>query len=313
MPKPDVLIMGAYPAWDMEPLARDYSVHRLWEAENRDAFLAAVAPRIRAIATRGELGADAALIGALPNLEIISCYGVGTDAIDLAAAKARHIRVTNTPDVLTKDVADMALGLILASLRKIPHGDAYVRAGHWPSKNMDLVTSLTGKTVGIFGFGRIGRAVAQRAAAFDTVIAYSARAPDAGVTYQFYPDVVSLAKAADVLVVTVASTPSTQNIINQDVLEALGPQGLLVNVARGAVVDETALIGALAKGSIGGAALDVFWNEPNIDVRLLEFPNVIVQPHQSSGTIETRKAMGQLVRDNLAAHFAGEPLLTPVG
>ena len=313
MQRPDVLMTGPYPAWDMEPLEHDYTLHRLWDAKNRDIFLKDIAPKIRAIATRGELGANAELIAALPHLEIISCYGVGTDAIDLAAAKARNIRVTNTPDVLTRDVADMALALILASLRKIPQGDAYVRAGKWPSKNMDLVTSLTGKTVGIFGFGRIGRAVARRAAAFETHIAYSGRAPVPGVAHTFYPDAVSLAKASDVLVITVAGGPSTKNLINTDVFEALGPQGLLVNVARGTVVDETALIDALSKGVIGGAALDVFWNEPHIDARLLEFPNVLVQPHHSSGTAETRKAMGQLVRDNLAAHFAGRALLTPVG
>jgi lactate dehydrogenase-like 2-hydroxyacid dehydrogenase len=312
MSKPEILMIGPYPAWDMEPLESDYHIHRLWEAADRNARIAQVAPRIRAIATRGELGANAALIDALPSLEIVSCYGVGTDAIDLVRAKARNIRVTNTPEVLTKDVADMALALILAVLRKIPQGDSYVRSGQWARKNMELATSLTAKTVGVLGFGRIGRAVAQRAIAFETKIAYSDVAPASGVAYDFYPDAVTLAKASDILVVTVAGGAATKNIVGADVLEALGPQGVVINVARGTIVDESALLDALSKGAIGGAGLDVFWNEPNIDKRLLELPNVIVQPHQSSGTVETRKAMGQLVRDNLAAHFAGRPLITPV-
>ena len=312
MSKPEILMIGPYPAWDMGPLESDYHVHRLWEAADRDAHIAQAAPGIRAIATRGELGANAALIDALPGLEIISCYGVGTDAIDLARAKARNVHVTNTPEVLTKDVADMALALILAVLRKIPRGDSYVRSGLWTEKNMELATSLTAKTVGVLGFGRIGRAVAQRAVAFETKIAYSDVAPASGVAHEFYPDAVTLAKASDILVVTVAGGPATKNIVGEKVLEALGPQGVLINVARGTTVDESALVDALSKGGIGGAGLDVFWNEPHIDKRLLEFPNVIVQPHQSSGTVETRKAMGQMVRDNLAAHFAGRPLLTPV-
>ena len=312
MSKPEILLIGPYPAWDIEPLEHDYIVHRLWEARDRDALIAEVAPRIRGVATRGELGAKAALIDALPALEIISCYGVGTDAIDLVRARTRGVQVANTPDVLTKDVADMALALILALLRKIPQGDAYVRSGKWTAGNMDLGVSLTGKTVGILGFGRIGRAVAQRAAAFETAILYSDLAPAPDAAYAFYPDAAALAKASDILVVTVAGGAATKNIVDAQVLAALGPKGVLINVARGATVDEAALVDALSAGSIGGAGLDVFWNEPNIDQRLLDFSNVIVQPHQSSGTVETRRAMGRLVRDNLAAHFSGRPLLTPV-
>jgi D-3-phosphoglycerate dehydrogenase len=293
-------------------MERDYELLRLWEASDRDAFLAKVGPRVRAVATRGELGADAALIDALPALEIISCYGVGVDAIDLKRARERGIRVTNTPEVLTRDVADMALALILASLRKIPQGDAYLRSGAWAKSNMALGASFTGKRVGILGFGRIGRAVAQRVASFETEVAYADVAPAAGVPYAYYPDAVALAAASDILVVTVAGGEATRNIVGARVLEALGPKGLLVNVARGSTVDEEALIAALAGGAVGGAALDVFWNEPNVDRRLLAFSNVIVQPHQSSGTVETRRAMGKLVRDNLAAHFSGRPLLTSV-
>lgn len=313
MTKPDLLVLGAYPPWDMAPLDRDFAVHRLWEAPDREALLAALAPSLRAIATKGELGADAALIDRLPRLELIACYGVGTDAIDLDRARERGVKVTNTPDVLTRDVADMALALILACLRRIPQGDRYVRDGSWRSAGgMGLVTSLTGKTVGILGLGRIGRAVAARAAAFETEIAYYSRAPATDVAYAYHPDPAALAAAADILVVTVAGGPATRNMVNAEVLEALGPQGYLVNVGRGTSVDEAALIAALERGGIAGAGLDVFWNEPAIDARLLGFDNVVVQPHHASGTVETRRAMGQLVRDNLAAHFAGRPLLTPV-
>lgn len=312
MSKPEILMIGPLPAWDLEPLEQAYQVHRLWEAPDRDAMIAAVGPAVRGIATRGELGADAALIDRLPALEIIACYGVGTDAIDLARAQARGIKVTNTPDVLTNDVADMALALTLACLRRIPQGDRYVRDGRWRGASMGLATSLGGKTVGILGFGRIGRAVASRAAAFGTRIAYFARNPAPDTAFAHHADPTALAAASDVLVVTVAGGAGTRNIVDGRVLAALGPEGYLVNVARGSTVDEAALVEALERGTVAGAGLDVFWNEPNIDERLLRFENVVVQPHNASGTVETRRAMGRLVRDNLAAHFAGRPLLTPV-
>jgi D-3-phosphoglycerate dehydrogenase len=312
MTKPEVLMIGAYPEWDMRALADDYEIHRLWEAADGDAFLGTVAPNIRAVATRGELGAKAALIDQLPRLEIIACYGVGVDAIDLARAKARGVRVTNTPDVLTEDVADMAMALTLATLRKVPQGDAYVRSGAWAKANMPLATSFSGKTLGLLGFGRIGRAVARRAKGFGVTIAYCDVAPAADAEDAYYPDAVALARASDVLIATVSGGEATRNLVNAKVFEALGPSGVFINVARGSVVDEDALIDALRRSAIAGAGLDVFWNEPNIDPRLLALESVVVQPHQSSGTIETRKAMGKLVRDNLAAHFAGRPLLTPV-
>jgi D-3-phosphoglycerate dehydrogenase len=312
MTKPEVLMIGAYPEWDMRALADDYEIHRLWEAADGDAFLGTIAPNIRAVATRGELGAKAALIDQLPRLEIIACYGVGVDAIDLARAKARGVRVTNTPDVLTEDVADMAMALTLATLRKVPQGDAYVRSGAWAKANMPLATSFSGKTLGLLGFGRIGRAVARRAKGFGVTIAYCDIAPAADAEDAYYPDAVALARASDVLIATVSGGEATRNLVNAKVFEALGPSGVFINVARGSVVDEDALIDALRRSAIAGAGLDVFWNEPNIDPRLLALESVVVQPHQSSGTIETRKAMGKLVRDNLAAHFAGRPLLTPV-
>src|SRR5208283_2937434 len=230
-------MIGAYPQWDMEPMERDYDVHKLWLAADKEAFLDMTAPHARAIATRGELGASAALIDKCPKLELIACYGVGVNAIDLAKARARSVRVTNTPDVLTEDVADFAFAVILAHLRKVIDGDAHVRSGAWSAASLPLGTSLRGKTLGILGFGRIGRAIARRAEGFGVSIAYCD-------------------------VAAVAGGEATRNIVDADVFEALGPSGLFVNVSRGSVVDEPALTEALAQRQIGGACLDVFWNEP---------------------------------------------------
>jgi lactate dehydrogenase-like 2-hydroxyacid dehydrogenase len=305
-------MLGAYPEWDMAPMESAFTVHKLWLADDTDAFLNQISTKVRAIATRGELGAPRELIDRLPRLEIIACYGVGVDAIDLERASERGVRVTNTPDVLTEDVADFAFALILASLRKIVAGDFHVRSGAWPRGSLPLGASLQGKRLGVIGFGRIGRAVARRAAAFDVTVAYCDLAPAVDTTLAYYADPVALARACDILVATVSGGESTRNMVNAGVLAALGPAGLFVNVARGSVVDEGALIDALREKRIGAASLDVFWNEPNVDERFFAFDNVLLAPHQSSGTVETRKAMGQLVRDNLVAHFAQRPLLTPV-
>jgi len=305
-------MVGRYPDWEMPEFERDYIVHKLWLADDRAAFLREVGPKIRAIATNGVLGAGAALIDACPKLEIIACFGVGFDAIDLERAKARGVRVTNTPDVLTEAVADMAFALILASFRRIVEGDAFVRSGAWKKGALSLGRSLGGKTLGVLGYGRIGQAIGRRAPAFGMTVAYCDLAKDLGAPHAYHADPVSLARASDVLVAATAGGAGTRNLVNAAVLDALGPEGVFVNVSRGTVVDEPALIAALADKRISGAALDVFWSEPNIDSRLLGFENVIVQPHHASGTIEARKAMGKLVRDNLAAHFAGRPLLTPV-
>ncbi len=312
MSKPVVLMLGAYPEWDVAPMEQAYDLRKLWLVADKDAFLAEAAPLARAIATRGDLGASAALIDRCPRLEIVACYGVGVDAIDRDRARARGVRVTSTPDVLTDDVAHLAFALILAHLRKVIDGDAHVRSGAWRAGPLPLGASLRGKRLGILGFGRIGRAIARRAEGFGVTIAYSDIKPAAGVSHAHYSSAVELAAASDILVASVSGGEATRGIVNAAVLEALGPNGLFVNVARGSVVDEAALIDALAKKRIGGAALDVFVNEPNPDHRLLAFDQVIVQPHQSSGTVETRKAMGKLVRENLEAHFAGRPLPTPV-
>jgi lactate dehydrogenase-like 2-hydroxyacid dehydrogenase len=311
-PRPNVLMMGPYPAWDMEPLEAAYTLHKVWEAGDGPRFIAECAPSIRGIATRGELGASAELIAALPNLEIIACYGVGTDAIDLAAARSHRVRVTNTPGVLNGDVADLAVGLSLAVIRRIPAADAHVRSGAWATRNMDLMTRLHGKRVGVAGFGRIGTTIARRLSGFDVEIGYFARSARADSPYRFFDDMVDLAAWCDVLIVILPGDAATRGIVNAEVLRALGPQGFLVNVARGSTVDEPALLDALERQTIAGAALDVFWNEPRIDPRFMGLSNVVLQPHNGSATVETRRAMGQLMRDNLEAHFNGQPLLTPV-
>ncbi|NHV31325.1 2-hydroxyacid dehydrogenase [Burkholderia sp. D-99] len=310
--RPELLMTGPYQPWDDAWLSAGYDVHRLWEAADRAAFLAEHGAGVRAIATRGDLGANAALIAALPKLEIIACYGVGTDAIDLAAARERGIRVTNTPDVLTGDVADLGVGLALAMMRRIGAGDAYVRSGAWRDGDMPLVTRLYGKRVGVVGFGRIGSTLARRLSGFDVELGYFDVAPRVDSPHRFFGDLAELAGWCDLLIVTLAGGPATRHLVGAAVLDALGPQGYLVNVSRGTTVDEPALLDALERGAIAGAALDVFWNEPHIDPRFLALPNVLLQPHHASGTIETRQAMGWLVRDNLAAHFAGAPLVTPV-
>ncbi|WP_421566702.1 2-hydroxyacid dehydrogenase [Ochrobactrum sp. EDr1-4] len=312
MSKPQILLMGAYPEWDLADLEAQYQVHKVYEAQDRDAFIAEHAPEIRAIATRGELGASASLMKSLPKLEIVSCYGVGTDAIDLEHARGAGIRVTNTPDVLTADVADQGVALLLATARKLPQGDRFVRDGKWTKGNMELVTRVSGKRVGVVGFGRIGAAVAKRLAAFDCDVAYFSRSQRDGVACPFFQNLLEMAKWSEFLIVTLSGGNATRNIIDGAVLEALGEQGILVNVSRGSTVDEAALLTALEGKTIKGAGLDVFLNEPNIDERFFALDNVVLQPHHGSGTLETRQAMGKLVRDNLTAHFAGSALLTPV-
>ncbi len=313
MSKPDVLVMGALPQWDMDALQERFTLHRYWEAADPDALLSAQAANIKAIATRGDLGADAALMKSLPKLEMVSCFGVGVDGIDLEYARGNGIRVSNTPDVLTDDVADMGVALILAAARRIPQGDVHVRSGKWLSEgNMGLTSRVTGKRLGILGMGRIGAALAKRMRGFDMSIAYHNRSQREGADATFMATPQALAAASDFLVISSAGGEGTRHIVDASVLEALGPEGVLINISRGSTVDEGALIEALTNKRIGGAGLDVFASEPDMDRRLLEFDNVVVQPHHASGTVETRKAMGKLVLDNLVAHFDGAELLTPV-
>jgi hydroxypyruvate reductase len=308
--KPEILITGPMMLQVMIALERDYIAHRLWEAPDRDAFLEKIGPNVKAIATNGGLGANGSLINALPNLEIIAVYGVGVDAIDLSLAKKRGIAIATTQGVLTEDVADMALALLLATARQIVVGDQYVRAGRWPRGEMALTRRVNGKRVGILGLGRIGQAVARRLEALNMKISYSGR-NELDLPYAYYSEPLKMAGEVDFLVVTAAGGDATRNTVNRPVLEALGPNGILINVSRGSVLDEEALIHALKEGKLGGAGLDVFASEPNVPEELKSMPNVVLQPHHASGTIETRSAMGDLVVRNLEAHFAGKPLLTP--
>ncbi len=314
MSKPELLLVGPYPEWDMVELDAHYTVHRLYEASDRDAFVRSHADNIRAIATRGELGASAELIAALPKLEIISIYGVGFDAVNLDAARARGIRVTNTPDVLTNDVADLGVAMMLVQSRGMIGAETWVRDGSWAQKGLyPLKRRVWGRKAGVLGLGRIGYEVAKRLKGFDMDIAYSdvsEKSYAEGMTY--IADPVELACHADFLFVTLAASADTRHIVGKRVIEALGPEGMLINISRASNIDETALLDALETGALGAAALDVFEGEPKLNPRFLALENVLVQPHHASGTIETRKAMGKLVRDNLAAHFAGAALPTPV-
>jgi lactate dehydrogenase-like 2-hydroxyacid dehydrogenase len=288
-----------------------YTAHRLDLAEDREALLAEVAPRITAIVTSGELGCSAELMDRLPRLEMISCFGVGVDGIDLAYCKQRGIPVSNTPDVLTDDVADLAMGLAIATMRRIVAADRFVRAGSWQNGPLPLATRLAGKTVGIIGLGRIGKAIAKRAEAHGLTVVWHGRRDQPDVPWSRYPDLVAMAREVDLLVVACPGGPATRGLVSREVLSALRPSSFLVNISRGSVIDEPALVEALVAGRIAGAGLDVFADEPNVPAPLLDLPNVVLTPHIGSATEETRDAMAQLVVDNLDAHYAGRPLLTP--
>lgn len=314
MTQTEILQVGPYPEWDQKPLDAAFDVKRLFEANDPTAFLDEHGSTIRGIATRGELGADRAMIEACPQLEVISVYGVGYDAVDLEACREKGIRVTNTPDVLTKDVADLGVAMMLCQSRGMVGAEAWVRDGSWLRDGLfPLKRRVFERKVGILGLGRIGFEVGRRLAGFDMDIAYSdVAAKDYAPDWTFIADPIELATHADFLFVTLAASDKTRHIVGNEVIEALGPEGMVINISRASNIDEDALIEALSDGRLGSAALDVFEREPDLDPRFLKLDNVLLQPHHASGTTETRKAMGKLVRDNLAAHFAGDSLLTPV-
>lgn len=292
-------------------LSAAFKLHERLHATDPAAF-AKVAPLVRAVAASGDSRVSADLIAQLPALELISVMGVGYDGVDVAAAKARGVTVTHTPNVLNDDVADLAIGLMLCAARQLPAADRFVRAGHWLGGNMPLARKMSGARLGLVGMGRIGQAIAHRAQAFGMQIAYHTRTPKAGVPYAHHADLVSLARDSDFLVLITPGGAGTRHLVNAPVLQALGPKGILVNVARGSVVDEAALIEALEGGVIGGAALDVFEDEPRVPQRLMDLPHVVLVPHIGSATGQTRQAMADLAFGNLREHFAGRPLLTPV-
>lgn len=311
MPKPDVLVVSKLWPPMMEALHGAFTVHDRTHESNPSAF-ANVAATIRAISGSGESRVPASLIAQLPALEVISVFGVGYDGYDVAAARARGVPVTNTPDVLTDEVADMGMGLMLSIARRIPHADKYVREGRWPSGPMPLARKVSGARLGIVGLGRIGLAIATRAASFGMDISYTTRTARSDVPYRYFPTAVALAAEVDFLMVITPGGAATKGLVNAEVLKALGSQGYLINVARGSVVDQTALITALEERAIAGAALDVFEDEPNVPEALRNLDNVVLTPHIASATWQTRHAMAELAFGNLQAHFAGKPLLSPV-
>ena len=313
MEKPHILSFETYDDWDTAPMQSLFTVHQFPADGKVDELDIATREKIRAFAFKGHSALGADIIDSFPNLGLIANYGVGFDTIDVDYASSKGIKVTNTPDVLTNDVADLAVGMLLALNRDIVGASEWVRSGNWVKKGAyPLQRTLSGVSVGVAGLGRIGRAVAQRLQGFDTDIHYYSTTPKDTPGWTYHGDLVELATAVDILIVTVSGGSGTLKIISKEVIAALGADGLLVNCARGTTVDEDALIQALETRSLRGLATDVFNNEPNIDERFMKLDNVLLQPHQSSGTVETRKSMGKLQRDNIVAFLDGELLITPV-
>ena len=310
--KPDVLLVKPVPPDAMAILAETCSLHQLYEAPSAPDFLRDVGATIRGLAVGGAARVDAALFDKLPRLEIVSNFGVGYDSIDAAEAGRRGIIVTNTPDVLTDEVADLAVGLLLATIRQIPQTDRYVRAGHWSKAHYPLTATLRGRKIGILGLGRIGRAIARRLEGFDVAIAYHGRRKQDDVAYEYFDNLVTMAHAVDVLMVVAPSAPETRHLVGSAVLDALGPQGILINVARGSLVDEQALIAALTSGKLGSAGLDVFADEPHVPAALTALDHVVLLPHVGSASVHTRQRMGALMVENLTSWFAGKGPITPV-
>ncbi len=308
--KPTLLMMSRMMPRVLDVAGPHFEVLKFWETPDAASFWRAHGSSIRALATG--TGCSRAAMEQMPNLAIISSFGVGYDGVDAAAARERGVVVCNTPGVLDDEVADLALALMLAAIRRIPQGDRFVRDGRWLKGPMPFTPTLREKTVGLLGMGRIGQAIARRVAAFGVEIVYFARHARREVPYRHFTDLVAMARACDVLIVIVPGGAATRRIVDRAVLEALGPEGLLVNVARGSVVDEPALIAALEQGKLGAAALDVFEDEPGVPAALLAMDQVVLSPHQGSATAHTRNAMAQLVADNLVAWAQGRSVLTPV-
>ncbi|WP_282349373.1 2-hydroxyacid dehydrogenase [Pseudomonas sp. PS01301] len=309
-----VLIIGALLPSLQEAVETHFDATRLWELPDQNAWLAQHGSRIRAIVTSGALGASSEVIGKLPNLEAIFSFGVGYDSIAVDAARDRGIVVTNTPAVLDDCVADTAMALTLDVMRRYSEADRFVRAGKWTQGKFPLASKIGGKKIGIVGLGNIGESIAKRAAAFDMEVLYHNRKPKAGVSYHYYADLDAMISDCDVLVLAVPGGKSTEGLIDAKRIGLLGSKGFLVNIARGSVVDQPALIQALQEKRIAGAGLDVYEDEPNVPQALIDLPNVVLLPHLASGTHETRQAMGDLVWGNIQGYFHDErKVLTPVG
>ncbi len=311
--KIEVLLIGPPKPTIVNGLAA-LTLHRLGDAKDRDALLKEIGGRVRAIAssvTAEPIGGE--LMGKLPRLEIVSTFGVGYDHIDVQWAAAHGVTVTNTPQVLTEEVADTALGLLLSTVREFPQAERYLRAGKWPERAYPLSkATLRNRTVGMVGMGAIGQAIARRLDAMKVPVVYHSRRSAAGVSYRHYPKLLDMALDVTVLLVITPGGAETKNLINAEVLKALGPEGILINMARGSVVDEEALIQALKDKTILSAGLDVYLREPEVPPQLIAMENIVLFPHLGSASVHTRTQMDQLVVDNLLAWAAGKPPLTPV-
>jgi lactate dehydrogenase-like 2-hydroxyacid dehydrogenase len=312
--KIDLLVYGPNKPIVDKGFSDQYVLHPFETRADLDRVSPAIAAKIRGAAvTYGTVRCDGAVMAMFPKLEIVSSFGVGYDHVDANHAREHNIVVTNTPDVLTEEVADIALGLLIATLREFIKADRYLRSGLWTTQQYPLsVGSLRDRKVGIVGMGRIGQAIARRLEASLVPVVYHSRNPASGVKYKHYPDLIEMAKEVDTLVAIVPGGLSTTKMINADVLKALGPRGVVINVARGSVVDEEALIAALKSGTILAAGLDVFAQEPKVPDELKAMQNVVLLPHIGSASVVTRNAMDQLVVDNLKAWFAGKAPLTPI-
>jgi lactate dehydrogenase-like 2-hydroxyacid dehydrogenase len=312
--RPEILALVPIYAPTLAELEREYTVHRLWTAQDPDALTRQVADHVTAVVTTGLAGYGRRHVEALPKLRLIACFGnphgVGTD--DRAAAAERGVTVTNTPDSITSVVADLAMGLVLAVMRRIAEGDRFVRAGKWTAGPLAPGRDLAGKTCGIVGLGRIGREIGRRAEVFGMAVRWHGPRPKADVPYPYHADIEELARLSDCLVAICPLTPETRGLINARVLDALGADGYFVNAARGPVVDQAALIAALKEKRIAGAGLDVFWDGPRVPAELAAMDNVVMTPHIGSTTREIREERGRKLLANLRAHFAGKPLPTPV-
>ena len=310
MPAPDVIVTAPLPPFLYDPPKADYRCHDYYPSSHKPGLLAAEGPRIRGLVQGGGTVTPTGLLDALPKLEIISVFGVGYDGVPVDYCRKRGLKVTNTPDVLTDDVADVAVGLVLMTGRGFAKAERFVRGGEWEKRGPELTTKLGGRTAGILGLGRIGKAIATRLAAMGMTIAYTGRKAQADVSWRFVADLKALAAESDFLIVACPGGPATRNLVDAGVLAALGGKGTIVNIARGSIIDEPALVRALEDGTIRGAGLDVFADEPHVPKPLLSMDNVVLLPHVGSATNETRKAMGDLCKANLDAWFAGRPLLT---
>ncbi|GAU82463.1 2-hydroxyacid dehydrogenase [Bosea sp. BIWAKO-01] len=309
----DIIMTGPLMAYAADQLKARFTVHELWKAEDRAAVLKEIGGKVRGVAGGGaHVRIDGALFDALPKLEIVANFGVGYDTVDAKEAGKRGLIVTNTPDVLTDEVADLALGLLLATVRQLPQVDRYLRAGKWLEKAYPLTSSLRTRKVGIVGLGRIGKAVAQRIEAFGLAVSYHGRSRQADVPYRYYPSLVEMAADVDTLISVAPGGASTHHMINAEVLKALGPNGIVINVGRGSVIDEQALIEALKNKVILSAGLDVFEDEPRVPAELIAMDHVVLLPHVGSASVHTREQMGQLLVDNLVSWFDGKGPLTPV-